>query len=356
MMWDRVSHQLNSYPLRQSLVTGLSLVFAFFISQTCWPAQMIWLAIGACVVAQTARTTLLAQSILALTISISAVLLAYALPIFLNIYIVILLNAGLIVLIGVFFAIDQPLSAKKRYFLILFPLIFLIAQTLLLDSTVELRDRVLALGIGGIVAVICHMLFVPTRFFDVFSKDLLPILRVVEDYSAQFTIIVDRNEYDAVVCQALQDSIENVLQAQDRYPEWVYEFGFNPGLRASFRYFLLNLERIIELYIAVGYLFRSEQLRVQLQEVANEVSLVLKKNTELLAVIKHFFIAREFAPLQDDFTSDMVALEEAARQVVPANIDLLDMSPNYLLLASFVRDVRDIRQLLLQLILTFAKK
>jgi hypothetical protein len=343
-------------PARHSIATGVALTLACLLGYYLWPAQVLWILLGSFIVAQTSRSAMFAQSIWSITLAASAVLLAYALPYFCNIYLVIILNAILIVLTGLFYAAKQPISSKKTYFILLFPFIFLAAQSFLLESTTELRDRIFALGAGGLLALIVGQLLVPARFFEYFRADLLPILKVLKAYSDQISGVFSQHADGVLTVQLTQVTIDNILQAQDMYPEWVFEFGFNPGLRASYRYFLLQLERIIDLYTAMGYLLRSESLRSQLCDINKEICLVLENNSKLLQIIIQYFTNAQVTGVQDDFTSDMIALEEAVRHIVPSHLDLLDISPNYLLLASFVRDTKDIRQLLLQLILAFAKK
>lgn len=356
MVFSSVKSLLQQYSVRQGLVAGLSVLLSYVFGHYLWPDQTMWLVLAALLVMHTSRSAVLSQALLVITLAVAAVLLAYMLPCWLNIYLVFGINIIIALIVVIALTARRPMSVKNTYFIALFPVVFIIAQAFLLDDTWQCRDRAIALCLGGLIALICRYVFLPTNLYQEFKVGFLPVLNALIDYSRTISTVVNDGQLEHTQLHRAKIQLENALQERNGYPEWVYEFGFNPGLRSGYRYFLINLERVIDLYFAVGYLFRSELLRDDLQGILTELRSVLEKNTQLIQIIVEYFSSGEYVDLGADFVSDMTALENMVRELIPLHLDLLDISPNYLLLTALVRDVKDVRYVLLQLLLTVVKK
>ena len=63
-----------------------------------------------------------------------------------------------------------------------------------------------------------------------------------------------------------------------------------------------------------------------------------------------------YSNLRIDYTSDIVELEKRLNNIVPANMELLDISADNLYLTAIVRDIKDLRGILLQLINSLPSK
>jgi hypothetical protein len=169
-------------------------------------------------------------------------------------------------------------------------------------------------------------------------------LKALIDYShALIDCLCDEMNRDKLNQMRIQT--EYALQSQEGvYPEWVFEVGFNPGLRGGFRFFLVNLDRIIEIYYSLDALARSGFDAGIMQDMSACLKKSLEKNIELMTILCEM-------TNDSDYTSDIVDLEKVLRQNIPDNLELLDISTEYVKLTALVRDIKDIREILLQLVL-----
>lgn len=144
--------------------------------------------------------------------------------------------------------------------------------------------------------------------------------------------------------------------ASSPYPEWVYRSGFNPGLRSGFRHFLIQLEHAADLCISMGYWFLSNESLADKVELMPALRQSHKINIDLLMGLSrtmHHHAEKTLRPVNDtnvDFVSDITVLEDALQRLVPSSLELLDMSQEYVQMTAIVRNVKDLREVLLLLI------
>lgn len=140
------------------------------------------------------------------------------------------------------------------------------------------------------------------------------------------------------------------------YPEWVYRSGFNRSLRSGFRYFLIQLEHAADLCNSIGFWLSQYPALNDKTELLDLLRQSLKVNIDLLAGLSrtmHHHAEKTLRPVNDanvDFVSDMIALEGAMQRLVPASIELLDMSEDYIYTTAVVRAMKDLREALLALV------
>lgn len=210
--------------------------------------------------------------------------------------------------------------------------------------------------LGGVIGVLCSQLILPVRPFEEFRKGLLPVMQMIVAFNNEMVnLLVDGNGY--INLQLAAQEVKKALQERySMYPEWVYEVGFNPGLRSGYRFFLVNIERVTEIIFSLNYRIRLLKSMEACESLINELRQVMLKNNHLLHQLEQYFATGEFAESKDDFTSDVVALDEKVKQVLPPRLELLDIYPDNVTLATIIRDVKDMRQLLLLLVLAATTK
>ena len=233
-------------------------------------------------------------------------------------------------------------------------MIILLAVFLPASSAGLVQARVQDAVIGGVLGILFGQLVLPVSIHQEFCQGVLPVLRALSrDLNALCESYIQQSGYGEPLFQQ-QSQVEMALQMKGgMYPEWVYEVGFNRGLRAGFRFFLVNIERLAEVVFSLNY-FISRSMDVELVRAAqDDVKRVMEKNDELLQVLIHYFSNQRWHEIDShsDFTSDMLALEKTLNRVVPNTMDLLDISPDYMIFTAMVRDLKDIRGLLLQLVM-----
>jgi hypothetical protein len=286
---------LQSFSFRHALNTGMAVGLALITNHFCSFSHEPWLVLSSFVVCQTTRGTPIKQGM--------------------NIFVI----SALLVMIY---------SAQAGFEL--------------------MQNRLFDVALGAFIGVACQVIIFPIKLELEFSKGVLPILNSMQAYSqALIEKIVDES---SELYLEKRVEIENALQTQQgSYPEWVYEVGFNQGLRSGLRFFLINLERVSEIFFSLDYLV-SRGAAPLVHDLQAEIKVVLQKNQELLSILIEYFNNKKFKKIDSDFTSDMANLEKVLQGMMPNDIEALTISPDFLVITAFVRDLRDLRKLLLQLV------
>jgi hypothetical protein len=196
--------------------------------------------------------------------------------------------------------------------------------------------------------MVCVQIILPVRQEQEFRNGVASVLQSFSAYSQQLSSQLSGVEHAAAAAKTSELSL--FWKQQNNYPEWVYEIGFNPGLRSGFRFFLINLDRIAEILLSLGYLIRQAEPDL-LREISVSMSDTMNNNEELLNIMLTYFTNGKLEETSSDYTSDITALEQALHRNVPDSIELLDIQPGYINVTSIVRDVKDLRAILLQLII-----
>lgn len=307
-----------------------------------------WMVLTAFLTTQTTEGTPLRQGIifyfiitLAMIFASLLVMLAPPLVVYVIVGIIFVASA-----FAVFFS--WPLSNKQIFHLMLFAFVLMIACLRLAEMQTPISDKLIAIMIGAMLGILFNQFFFPIKLNKAFFQGILPSLKALQEFSYALTdSFQGENNHDLLAVKkiALEKSM---LFQYSRYPSWVYETGFNPGLRSSWRYFLVNLERVVEIYFALDLLAMRS---VDVSLLGAQIALVMKKNEALLDMLLQYVNQQKIADIDADFSQDLAELENAFKQVVPNQIEFLDVSPNAIILATVVRDMRDLRGLLLQLVM-----
>src|SRR5262249_47033043 len=118
------------------------------------------------------------------------------------------------------------------------------------------------------------------------------------------------------------------------------------------RYFLIHLEKVTELFFSMQYLAFKQIDPLLLNNLKEPMGLVVSKNQELLEYLILYFENKKYTESTSDFTRDMTDLESALQRILPGHFELMELSPDYIRLTTLVKDLKDIRELLLQLVMT----
>ncbi len=204
-------------------------------------------------------------------------------------------------------------------------------------------------AIAAAVLFLLSWFFFPARQSRDFCAGVIPAIDALAEFLRQLTT-------GNLSSQPERKIFQSFLAASSPYPEWVYRSGFNPGLRSGFRHFLIQLEHAADLCCSIAYWFSSNGSLVEKGDLMSALRQSLKINIELLAGLSrtmHHHAEKTPRPVNDsnvDFVSDVTALEEELRRLVPGSLELLDMSQEYVQMTALVRDVKDLREVLLLLV------
>jgi len=336
-----VIKKITSYPLRHGLSVGLTLMIAIIASHFFAWSQQGWMIISAFLVCQASRGSAVREGILFGLLMSVAAMTASMLKIFLFVP---WLDLIICTMLGVCLWINYRTRLQKNnmglaafIFLLSFVLIFYSPQKAALNLIL------LDIMIGSLLGVLLGYFIFAVNLYQEFTRALIPILNSLYQYAESLAGGVANEKLRANVIQALQ-------QQYTRYPEWVFVPGFSPGLRGGFRFFLIKLEKLIEVNFVISLFFDKPISSDCFEKIRNSLEKVLKRNADLLRILLSSLRGEKPDQTQADYISDLAELEEILNNLIPADIELLDISPDYVILTSLVRDVRDARQLLLDLL------
>lgn len=217
----------------------------------------------------------------------------------------------------------------------------------------EIEMRVLSVIVGCVAGAFFTRLVFSMRPYEDFSREIIPVLIALR---ADLTFLRDMfaaDKYNGEQQWHAISKMEKMLNyTSSDYPEWVFDVGFNPGLRAGFRFFLVHVDRLAEMTFALNETIRemfTSELKATMQP---EVLQVMAGNQQLLLMLIDFFNKQSWQLVTGnaDYTQDMQALEKVLNQEVPAQLELLDVAPDYLIATNLVKLVKDMRETLLLLL------
>lgn len=347
---------LMSFNIRHAIAVGVAILIAISLTTYSF-SQEGWMVLGAFLVSQTTRGTPLRQGLIFFVTINIAIIFAAIMMMLLTQPLYLAALVGLIFVACAFIAyLSQPLSHNQFYCLLYFALIILIATLIPSQSQNDLQDRIFDTALGSIIGMVCAQIIFPVKLVKEFSEGIIPILEALRDYTKAWSDYFAKDGSDLKLVTDKKLLIEATLQEnRGIYPVWVYETGFNPGLRSGFRFFLVNLERVVETSFSLDYLGGYIAESSLPEDLAYAIANSMQKNEELLDILLCYFRNQTAYETKSDFTSDISTLENVLHQTVPDNLEALNVSQDYLLLTAIVRDVKDLRSLLLQLVMALPK-
>lgn len=146
---------------------------------------------------------------------------------------------------------------------------------------------------------------------DAFKTSVLCLLRAAHQYFIVYSEAFHEQDGEAVrdaLCRLMQEA----ALPRGQYPEWVFARGFNPGLRASFRYFLLQMDRLIDLIVASDYAYRVHIDTETKRKVSPVLKPVVQQHCLLLEVLMGYFEKSSWqeVPSREDDLLDLVSMAD----------------------------------------------
>lgn len=196
--------------------------------------------------------------------------------------------------------------------------------------------------IGSIIGIIANLFLLPRQADTQFREEILPALKIFNEY---FSSIIDQ------LLQQDSRKLNNASleKALLKLPDWVYKRGFNNALQAGYCFFLIQLEKMSDVLMSMHHLARYQY----------DKELIAKIRPTLLQYVDHvnqFFLSvvtvielKKLSEEPSDLEIEITELQNQLFTIVPASLELLDMRRDYVYLAAFIYDLKDLRKLLLKM-------
>jgi hypothetical protein len=196
--------------------------------------------------------------------------------------------------------------------------------------------------VGAAIGIIARLVILPEKPATEFREEIFPVIKTLNTY---FSTIID---------QLLQHDIKasnNIALEQSllQLPDWVYQPGFNSALKTGYRFFLSNVEKIADILMSMHHLSRYEyekelvaKIRPVLLQYVDNVNIFFNSVITVLEL-------KKLSEEPSDLSHEMAELQKQLFTIVPANLELLDMRRDYVYLAEFIYNLKDLRKLLLKM-------
>jgi len=196
--------------------------------------------------------------------------------------------------------------------------------------------------IGAAIGIIARLIILPVKPATEFREELLPAINTLNEY---FSKIIDQLlQHDNHILN--NAALENALLA---LPDWVYERGFNSALQTGYRFFLSNVEKTGDILMSMHHLARYQydkeliaKIRPALLQYVDNVNLFFSSVITVLEL-------KKLSEEPSDLSHEMAELQKQLFTIVPSSLELLDMRRDYVYLAAFIYNLKDLRKILLKM-------
>lgn len=240
-----------------------------------------------------------------------------------------------------------------RRSLLSIPLIVAIIAMILFVPALEtplLYARMHDVILGGVVGIVSGLLIYPSRADVDFRIGVIVILRAYQRYLLAITDLLFLQSAALASVQASRLEVERVLQIHRVFfPDWVYEAGFNIALRQGHRHFLVRTEQVGEILCALQSVARHPVDPALLDKLRQPILHSVKQTVGIIDALITLLELKKLTDSIPDFAEDMHALEALFHKTVALPLELLDISQDYVYLAAFIYDIKDLQKTLLKL-------
>lgn len=237
-------------------------------------------------------------------------------------------------------SIGNPLYQGMKKLLLV--IVIIAAASLLVYSLQVFYEMTHDVLIGAAIGIAANLFLLPRKADTEFREKIRPVIKEFNDY---FSLIIDQ------LLQQTNGKFNNATMenALLKLPDWVYERGFNSALQIGYQFFLMKVEQISDVLFSMHHLARYQY----------DKELIAKIRPTLLQYVEHvnqFFTAvvtvlelKKLSEEPSDLEHELITLQKQFFAVVPSSLELLDMRRDYVYLAAFIYDLKDLRTLLLKL-------
>jgi len=339
---------------RRGFVAALAILVASILSFYFDKAEFMWAPITAFIVTQLPEGFQLRQTFVIIFVMVVAII-TTGLWAWLGIppWLYAGLLGVMIVLCSYLYVINPNAQRLQKLFVLLVPFAFVLASLMYEYSIDLIKDRCIAVAMGGLIGFVATVTFLKFDAAKTFKKDMVPIIDCMINYVEEFANQLAESTAFPIKTATMK------LQMMDKecrgYPEWIYTPGFNPGLRSGMRFFLIHMERISEILFSLEFLLKQPVAMERWQEIGPYFIHALQGNKNLLLTLSRGLQNKNENDIKENFTQDIADLEAGLQRAVPSSLELVDLDPSNLILIAMGREIKDMRNILLQLVLILQK-
>ncbi len=223
-------------------------------------------------------------------------------------------------------------------------IIIIVLLSLILPPHHMVYARLGDAGLGAMVGILANLFILPRQADTEFRCLVLPILRAAEEYFAE--IINSIFEKDERTLNLKKMRMELLLQ---NLPSWVYESGFDLGLREGYQYFLMKLLHIVEILFSLHHAVRchfDEEVRKEMRE---SVFVCADKIKIFFVALSTVFELKKLKEGVEDFEPQLHELDLKFQELMPVSVDILSIPRDDVAFYAIIYGLDDLRKALIKL-------
>lgn len=212
----------------------------------------------------------------------------------------------------------------------------------------ELWRRLGEITLGAATGIIINLLIFPRQIDTEFRDCMMIILNAYQEYFSCILDLLFKKKAALESATRAKLKVENSI-ASRLFPSWVYKEGFSIMHQSGHRHFLIMVERLGQNLFSLHQIARHpfdsvllEDLRVPIEDFKKQVDIIL---SALITVLQ----LNKLPESVNDLSEEEAQLQNAFDTVAPPTLELITLTPDYILLAAFIADCKDIRAILLRL-------
>ncbi len=222
-------------------------------------------------------------------------------------------------------------------------------------QVIDIYQTIINVLVGAGIGIACNVLAHQAQFAELFAAAVLPALKQLHHLMSQpyqlpapasASGAKGEGESTPLFFQPWRNVTPTLLR---NYPHWIYYVGFNPGLRAGTRQFLIQLSRAFDACVTGSYWTKKIAQEHQYHELNAALQRVNTTNLELVQILIDYFAMHKVPEAQTDWVTDLAALEALLKSYITVDMNLLEMVPEQLALVIMLHHIKDLRRALLEL-------
>lgn len=223
-------------------------------------------------------------------------------------------------------------------------MVIIIIWSFLLFPHHFMKDRVCDIFIGGMIGIVSNLFIFPRRADEEFRLLLLPILLAYEKYFSAIVEFLFEKKAENAEKQKI-----NLEQQLECLPDWVYDVGFDIGLKKGHQYFLMKIHQVAEILFAMHHTIRIEFDKEVIDTVRASVEDCAAKVKQLFDALITVFKLQKLTEGVEDFATELTQLDEKFQTLLPSSLSVVDMPTEDEKFYEFIYTLADLRKALIKL-------
>lgn len=216
-------------------------------------------------------------------------------------------------------------------------------------------------ALGAVIGILSNLFILPRHPDIEFRERTIPVLEANQKYFA--AIIQELLNQDPETIDTQGNNLSHSHKGRSgtknaqiwlekkiiNLPSWVYASGFDSGLRRGHQFFLNRTERISDILFSMHHLACykfDEDLMDRLHSIFTECAGHVEKFFTLILTIMR--LSKTYAI--NDFLEELEKLDKKFREIVPYDLETIDIRRDYVYLGEFIFLFNELRSVLIKLI------